>query len=281
MLHDQRRQLRDHLAAGDQLGVGRRRLFDPENRDADRIVASEDVGHLGIHVAARLGDEKRIAVLGVLRAKPDEVGRAVNVGRHEIDLRPAGPPDVHHEVPGAAVGGRELGDLSNAVQRRVDVHRQRIFGLAGLDHVADVPRIVPGHEDPLHRATLAEDLFPRPGGLEARRLPRLAKQRDQRLFVLLEVVHQLLGHLPGKGLGGHRRVVAGNGMHADFVLDLDHDDRVLPAVNFLDVPHQGGEGAGVGVAVRLAEDAQFFDGLVPFELARGNRWKSFFTQSGM
>jgi len=30
-----------------------------------------------------------------------------------------------------------------------------------------------------------------------------------------------------------------------FVLHLDHDDGVLDTVHFLDVPHQGGEGAGI------------------------------------
>ena len=96
--------------------------------------------------------------------------------------------------------------------------------------------------------------------------PHLAKLRDQGVLVLLKVVHQLLGHLPGKALIGHGRVVAGDGMHAHFVLDLDHDDRVLPAIHFLDVPHQGRKGAGIGVPVGLAEGAELFDALAPFEL---------------
>ena len=42
-------------------------------------------------------------------------------------------------------------------------------------------------------------------------------------------------------------------MHSHFVLHLDHDDRVLLAVHFLDVPHQGRKGAGIGVPVGIAE----------------------------
>ena len=49
------------------------------------------------------------------------------------------------------------------------------------------------------------------------------------------------------------RAVAGVALHPDFVLHLDHDDRVLLAVHLLDVPHQRRKGAGIGVAVRIAE----------------------------
>ena len=69
------------------------------------------------------------------------------------------------------------------------------------------------------------------------------------------------------------------------------------AVHFLDVPHEGRKGAGVGVPVRITTWAEQFDlqtscdlgprpsengpgGLVADDLGRGNRSKSRFTQSG-
>ena len=82
----------------------------------------------------------------------------------------------------------------------------------------------------------------------------------------LQVVHQFLGHLPGVGLRGEGRAVAGNRMHAHLVFDLDHDDRVLPAIHFLDMPHEGGKGLGVGIAVVVAEGAEFLDALESLEL---------------
>ena len=55
-------------------------------------------------------------------------------------------------------------------------------------------------------------------------------------------------------------------MHSHFVLDLNHDDRVVPAIHFLDMPHQGRKGASIGVPVCLAQGAEFFDANAPFEL---------------
>ena len=70
---------------------------------------------------------------------------------------------------------------------------------------------------------------------------------------------------------------------------------MLLAVHFLDVPHQGRKGTGIGIPVRIAEGAEQFDahiprvrgtsdmvtpGVPPTIWARGNRSKSFFTQSG-
>ena len=153
--------------------------------------------------------------------------------------------------------------------RRVHVHRYRVFGFARLHHPADVARIVPGHEGFIRRDALPEHLFPGPGGLEAGRLPHLAKLGYQPVLVLLKVVHQLQRRRRGECPVGRGRAVAGVPFHIHFVLHLDHEDRVLLPVHFLDVPHQRGKGACVGVPVRIAERGKQFDGLpIPYLDAR-------------
>jgi len=116
--------------------------------------------------------------------------------------------------------------------------------------------------------------------------------------VLLKVVHQFLGHGSFVRRIRQRGAVAGVPSHPYFVFHLNHDDRVLLAVHFLDVPHEGRKGTGVGIPVRIAEGAEQFDahtpttgvrgtsdmvtpGQVPPTIwARGKRAKSLFTQSG-
>ena len=94
----------------------------------------------------------------------------------------------------------------------------------------------------------AEYLLPRTGCFGSSRLPQLAKFRNQSVLVPLEVIHQLFRHRPFESLVGRGRAVARIALESDFVLHLDHDDGVLPAIDFLHVPHERGEGARVGVA---------------------------------
>ena len=55
-------------------------------------------------------------------------------------------------------------------------------------------------------------------------------------------------------------------MHSHFVLHLDHDDRMLAAIHFAHMPHQGRKGAGIGVAVRIAQGREEFHGLARVSL---------------
>ena len=175
------------------------------------------------------------------------------------------------------------------LQPGVHVHRDVVFLLAGFGHGIHITGIVPRHEDLVGGPTelpptvqvrllvgravhpdghfeilgssLSENLLPGARGLEPGVLPDIAELRDERVLVLLEVVHQFLGNRPVEGLVGRGRPVPRVEQDPDLVLHLDHDDRVLPAIHLLDMPHQRGEGAGVGVAVRLAEGGEQLDGL--------------------
>ena len=151
----------------------------------------------------------------------------------------------------------------------IGVHRYRVFGFARGGHVVDVLCIAPDHEDLIGRRALAEHLFPGSGGFEAGLLPHLAKFRNERVLVFLQVVHQRLRHRPGKGLFRPRGAVAGVSRHPHFVLHVREDDGVLAAIHFLDVPHQGGVGARIGFARGIAvafRDGEVLDALAAPDL---------------
>ncbi len=76
---------------------------------------------------------------------------------------------------------------------------------------------------------------------------------EQGVSVLHEVVNKRRRHRPRKGLLGLATAVARIAQQAHFVLDLHHDDRVVAAVHFLDAPHEGREGRGIGLAVGLGQ----------------------------
>ena len=119
-----------------------------------------------------------------------------------------------------------------------------------------------------------------PDALDPAASQTLRNSGTSALLVLLEVIHQLLGDLRGEGPIGGGRAVAGVAVHAHFVLQLDHDDGVLPAVHVLDVPHEGREGAGIGVAVASLKGLSSSMLLPPAVWARGKRSKFRFTQPG-
>ena len=255
--------MRDHLVNADQLNIGNRRPFDPHRRESNRSMAAEGVEHPGFQPdrrqSPRLGDEQRVPGSGVTRAHLGVVV-VVNVGREQVDPRCPRLPDVDQVGHGAAaLPVRALAGFGKSVRPPVHIHRQRVLGFARLGHPVDVARELPAHEDLIPRGTLPENLVPRSGGFEAGRLPYLAKLRNQGVLVLLQIVHQLLRHRSLVGLFGQGRVVAATLRHPDFVLHLDHDDRVLRSIHLLDVPHQGRKGEGIGVAVRLAERAEEFN----------------------
>jgi hypothetical protein len=83
---------------------------------------------------------------------------------------------------------------------------------------------------------------------------------------MLEIVHQLLRHRLLVSLIRQGRAVAGIQPHSDFVLYLDHDHGVLPAIHILHMPHQGRESASVRVTVCVAQGRQQFQGLARLNL---------------
>ena len=262
MFRNQRRQLFDHVVAAGQLDVGNRRPFDPHRRETNRVMASEGVEHPGFQSigrqSPRLGYEQRVPGPGVPRAH-HRVVVVVDVGRDHVNLRRPGPPDVQrirHGAAALAVG--VLIVFCESGRPRVDEHRQRIFGFARLGRAANVAREIPGHEYFIGRGALAEHIFPGAGGFETVRLPYLAQFRNQAILVLLQVIHEFPGHRVFVSLGGQRRAVAGI-RHSDFVLHLNHHDRMFPAIHGFDVMHQGCKGAGIGVAVCIAERSEHFD----------------------
>ena len=179
----------------------------------------------------------------------------VEIRRQDIDGRRARPPDVMHlgRRPSARVHPRP-GEV-RLLQPGVRVHRDVVFLLAGLRDCIHITGIVPRHEDLVGGPTdlpetvqvrllvgravypdgdfeilgssLSENLLPGAGSLEPGLLPHVAELRYQRVFVLLEVVHQFFGNRPVKGLVGRLRTVPRVEQNPDLVLHLDHDDRVL------------------------------------------------------
>ena len=76
-----------------------------------------------------------------------------------------------------------------------------------------------------------------------------------------EIVDELARHRLAKGGFGERTIFARHRQHADLILDLDHDDRVLGVVDGADVAQQGSEGPAVGRLRLRAESGQDVDAL--------------------
>ena len=74
--------------------------------------------------------------------------------------------------------------------------------------------------------------------------------------MLLQIVDQLPWNRPAKGLVRSGRAVARIAQHAALVFHLDPNHRMLLAIHLADVPHQGGERQGVGIATCRAERAE-------------------------
>ena len=69
------------------------------------------------------------------------------------------------------------------------------------------------------------------------------------------VVQQLFRHRFRESLVGRLGPIPRVAQQTHLVLHLDHDDAAA-CVHFLDVPHEGGKGAAVGIQVRRAEGGQ-------------------------
>ena len=166
--------------------------------------------------------------------------------------------------------------------------------LPSVDHLAHVAGVLPRHEDLVHwpvqlppaglilflaqrRAigldrhihaiglARAEDFLPCSRCLRPVGAPDLAEFRGQRLFMLLQVIHQLFRHGRCKSLVGRFRPVARVSQHAHFVLHLHHQHGML-VIGFPDVPHQGAKGARIRVPAGVAERAQQLNALTAFDL---------------
>ena len=151
----------------------------------------------------------------------------------------------------------------------VDEIRNRISFLAGRRHFFDVGSVVPGHEEFIGVVALAEYLLPVARGAGAGFLPGRAEFRNQPVAVRDHIVDQLRGHGPAEGSLRRGTVVAGVAVQTHFVLDLDHDDRLLAGIHFADVAQQRREGAGIRVAVGFAEGGQDGDRLAGGRLGQG------------
>ena len=92
--------------------------------------------------------------------------------------------------------------------------------------------------------------------LEPVRRPHLAEFGNQRVLVLLKIVHQFLRNLSRKRLVGRGTVVAGVFEDAHLVFDLNHENGVFAAIDLAQVSHTRRKGAGIGVAVGVAEGRQ-------------------------
>ena len=247
-------------------GCRRRRreaqLVDRKRRETHGVVLPQGVEDVvGARGAIRLGDEQRVvgSVGFPVPLDPHREIRRVEIRRADVDGRRRGFPDVLHLRLGAAAGVRP----GRAVRRRhgapgVHVHGQRVFGLARRRHPVHVTRIVPRHEELIRVRGFAKDLFPGPGCLRPGRFPRLAEQRMQRVLVAADVVQQLLWHGGRESLIGRLAPIPRIAQHAHFVLHLDHDDPAI-GVHLLDVPHQGGKSARIGIAVRRAQCGEGLD----------------------
>ncbi len=135
-------------------------------------------------------------------------------------------PHIQHVVGGSTAGVLAgLARIERATQRSIDVHRQRILGLAGLRYLVDVAADRPRVEDLVGIGT--EHL--RPGAR-----------------LLVHPFDQLVRHLAVEQLLRHRREVAHAAVGARLVLRLDHDHGVL-RVHFFQVLHEGDECLAVGI----------------------------------
>ncbi|MCW0417150.1 hypothetical protein NB689_002904 [Xanthomonas sacchari] len=177
---------------------------------------------------AGLGDEQRVvgACVALQHRGVQRVLGHVDVRRQQVDVRCRRLPHVEHVVGGAAAGVLPgLAGIERAAQRRIDVDRQGIRGLAGLgdtvDEVRDVPRV--------------EDLV----GLGAEHLRPAARR-------LAEPLQQRLRHRAVEHALRHRREVARTAVGARLVLRLHHDHRAL-RIGLAQMPHESNEGGAVGL----------------------------------
>ncbi|OPZ77194.1 MAG: hypothetical protein BWY77_01747 [bacterium ADurb.Bin431] len=83
----------------------------------------------------------------------------------------------------------------------------------------------------------------------------------QRFFVLLHIGDEIGRHRLGKAFVRLAAVIACIRDHADLVLHLDHDHRLLLLIHFAEMAHQGGEGAYIGLEILRAERSEDFLGL--------------------
>ena len=108
---------------------------------------------------------------------------------------------------------------------------------------------MPCHEDLVGIWPFAEDLRPAAGGTPSSRLPPRRQLWGEVAAIRPEPVEQVTGNGAGeRGVGGVR-AVARVAEDADLVLDLDHEDGVLGAVELAEMSHERGEGADVGLEV--------------------------------
>ncbi len=216
----------------------------------------EDVGGSGGE-AAGLRHEERVAV-AVIAAGPLGKVLGVKVGRVEIEGGAGGLPDIDDPGLGASAGEAARRGVV-AGQPGVDVHGQVVGGLALGGHRLDEAGVLPGHEDFVGAIGVAEDLGPGARGLVAVLVPECAEAGIERVAVRLEISGELGRNVGGEGAVGGLGVVAGVAEDADFVFDLHHQHGVVAAVDFLDVAHEGGEGARVGLLRGFALGREDFD----------------------
>ena len=160
-------------------------------------------------------------------------------GASEVQRRGGGLPHVEHPRRRAAAGVVARRGLARLrPEPGVGVHRQRLHRLAGRGQSLDVAGEGPGHEDLVGLPVVAEDLAPRCRTCAAMPRPQGAQLGPQPVGVLRP------GGRPARPapatprrLGGGRPVPA-VAQHADLVLDLDHDHRVV-GVDRGQVAHQG------------------------------------------
>ncbi len=217
--------------------VGIAGIIEAERIEADAVVAQggEQVARIDLS-AAGFGDEQRIVGARIpieCRFVARRSGR-IEVGRQDVDV---GSGDLIYGEhvparPARGIGARRL-RVDRVLQSIVHIGRQRIDRLARRDDVVDVGGDRPGVEEFVGIGT--KDLMPVAGRLQR----FLAHTLDQ--GVGHRLVHQLVGQ---------RRIVAHAAVDPDLVLRLDDDDRVLVAVDRLDVVQQGDIGLLVGLARR-------------------------------
>ena len=100
------------------------------------------------------------------------------------------------------------------------------------------------------------------------RVPQVLQIGIERVAVRLQVLHQLRGDRGGEGLVRGVGVVARVAENADLVFDLHHQNGVVARVDFFDVLHERGKGAGVGCLSGRRLRTQDLDGVAALDDAR-------------
>ena len=234
MRRDHRRHLRNQSIDGGQIALRAHASLDRKGRVTDGAELAEGCQHVG-RGRTCFRYEQRIAVAREAAADLVEIFQ-VKIGRQNVDRGSAGAPEVVHlrQRTAARISPRPC--HIRLLQPRVREHGDVVFRFALGHHLADVAGVLPRHKDLVHRPVHlppaglvhllaqrrtvgldrhldtvglagAEDLFPRTGGLRPIRRPHFAKFRGKRVFVLPEIIHQLLRHCSGKGLVRRLRAV--------------------------------------------------------------------------